>query len=73
MLNTSDTNPIASTLLSNLPHSSICIYRWIDDAIFYEDIENRYHLVRLAPSVSTYLCFPLFKASPADLPPLVVD
>jgi hypothetical protein len=73
MLNTSNSNTIASTLQSTLPRSSICIYRWIDDAIFYEDIEDRYHLVRLAPSASTYLGFPLFEASPADLPPLVVD
>jgi hypothetical protein len=73
MLNTSNTNPIASTLQFNLPRSSICIYCWIDDAIFYENIEDRYHLVSLAPPASTYLGFPLFEASPADLPPLVVD
>jgi hypothetical protein len=64
---------IVSTLQSNLPSSSICVYRWTDDAIFYEDIADRYHLVRLAPSASTYLGFPLFEESPADLPPLVVD
>ncbi len=73
MLNTSNTNPIASTLQSNLPRSSICVYSWIDDAIFYEDIKDCYHLVRLAPSASAYLGFPLFEESPADLPPLVVD
>ena len=75
MLNTSNTNSIASTLQSNLnlPRSSICVYRWIDNAIFYEDIEDRYHLISLAPSASTYLGFPLFEESPADLPPLVVD
>ena len=73
MLNTSNTNPIAPTLQSNLPRSSICVYRWIDDAISYEDIVDRYHLISLAPSASTYLGFPLFEESPADLPPLVVD
>ncbi len=51
----------------------MCVYRWIDDAMFYEDIEDRYHLISLAPSASTYLGFPLFEDSPADLPPLVVD
>ena len=66
-------NLIVSTLQSYLPRSSICVYRWTDDAIFYEDIADRYHLVRLAPTASTYLGFPLFEESPANLPPLVVD
>ena len=52
---------------------TMCAYRWIDDAMFYEDIEDRYHLISLTPSASTYLGFPLFEDSPADLPPLVVD
>ena len=66
-------NHIVSTLPSNLPRLSICVGQWLDDAIFYDDIADRYHLISLVPSVSTYLGFSLFKESPADLPPLVVD
>ena len=66
-------NLIVSTLQSNLPSSFTCVYRWTDDAIFYEDIADCHHLVWLAPSASTYLGFPLFEESPADLPPFVVD
>ncbi len=73
MLNTSNTNPVASLHQHNLPRSYICVYRWTDDALFYEDIEDRYHLISLAPSASTYRGFPLFEERPADLPPLVVD
>ncbi len=73
MLNTSNINPIASTFQPNFPRSSTCTYCWIDDAFFYYNFEDRYHLVSSAPSASTYLGFSLSEASPTDLPPLVVD
>ncbi len=73
MLNTSNSNLIVSTLQPILPRSFICVYRWIDDALFYDDIADRYHLISLAPTASTYLGVPLFEESPADLPPLIVD
>ena len=63
MLNTSTTNSIASTFRPNLSRLSTCI-SWIDDAIFYENLEDLYHLVSLAPPTSTYLGFLLSEASP---------
>ncbi len=73
MLNTSDNNSIASTLQPNLLRSSTCPYCWIDDAIFYDTLEDRYHLVSLVPTARAYLGFTLSEESLADLPPLVVD
>ncbi len=63
MLNTSTINPIASTFRPNLLRLSTCI-SWIDDAILYENLDDLYHLVSLAPPASTYLGFTLSEASP---------
>ena len=61
-LNTSTINPIASTVRPNLLRLSTCI-SWIDDAILYENLDDLYHLVSLAPPASTYLGFSLFSLS----------
>jgi hypothetical protein len=73
MLNPSDNNSIASTFQPNVLRPSTCPYRWIDDAIFYDILEDRYHLVSVVPIARAYLGFRFPEESLADLPPLVVD
>ncbi len=73
MLNPSDTNSIATTFQPNLLRPSTCTYHWIDDALFYDILEDRYHLVSLVPTARAYLSFTFPKESLADLPKLVLD